>query len=255
MRFSIKISVWALLFIFLGACSTTQVRTKDGQSLAEVHTQLGLEYMREGMYEASLENFKKALQADQKLPAAHTSIALLYERIGELSLADTHYAKAYKLKPDDASLLNNYGQFLCRVGRLDEADAIFARAMRDPLYRYPEMVLTNAGICKEKRPDMEAAEAFYRQALDKNPRYEPALRQMARISFSQGHYLAARAYLQRLQELAQLPAEFLWIAVRAEHELGDHDTASSYALLLKNRFPESKQAQALQEWERQRRER
>jgi type IV pilus assembly protein PilF len=78
---------------------------------------------------------------------------------------------------------------------------------------------------------------------------------MVRVSFARQQYLASRAYLQRLQELGPLEPEFLWIGVRAEAELGDRSAASSYALLLKNEFPESEQTQALIEWERTRRDR
>jgi len=202
------------------------------------------------MYEASLEKFKKALAQNPRLAIAHGSIAVLYEQLGENDLADKHYVRAYELNRNDPVILNNYGQYLCRNGRLEEADRMFTHALKDPLYRYPETILTNAGLCAEKRPDPELAEKYYRQALQKNSRFQPALRQMARNSFARQQYLATRAYLQRLQELAPLSAEFLWIGVRAEAQLGDRNAASSYALLLKNEFPESEQTQALIEWER-----
>jgi len=236
----------------LNGCATGSKQPSDSaaETPAEVNTQLGIEYMRKGMYEASMEKFKKALAQNPRLAMAHGSIAVLYEQLGENKLADKHYVRAYELKPDDPLILNNYGQYLCRNGRLEDADRMFNKALKDPLYRFPETILTNAGLCAEKRPDIELAEKYFREALQKNPRFQPALRQMVRNSFAQQHYLATRAYLQRVQELGPLGAEFLWIGVRAETELGDRNAASSYALLLKNEFPESEQAQALIEWER-----
>ena len=246
-------AVGMLVVSLLGACATPSkqpARDSDAQTPAEVNTQLGIEYMRKGMYEASLEKFKKALAQNPRLAIAHASIAVLYEQLGENELADKHYVKAYQLNPNDSLILNNYGQYLCRIGRLEEADQMFTKALQDPLYRSPETILTNAGLCAEKRPDAELAEKYFRQALQKNPIFQPALRQMVRNSFAQQHYLATRAYLQRLQELAPLTAEFLWIGVRTEVELGDRNASSSYAMLLRNGFPESEQAQALIEWER-----
>ena len=246
-------AVGILAASLLNGCATTKKEPASDsatQTPAEVNTQLAIAYMREGMYEASLEKFEKALGQDPSLPIAHASIAVLYEQLGENKLADKHYVKAYRLDGDDPMILNNYGQYLCRKGRLDEADRMFTKALRDPLYRYPETILTNAGLCADKRPDPELAEKYFRQALQKNPRFQPALRQMARNSFAQQHYLATRAYLQRLQQLAPLSAEFLWIGVRTETQLGDRNAVSSYALRLKNEFPESLQAQALIEWER-----
>jgi type IV pilus assembly protein PilF len=244
--------------LLLSGCTTAHKQPESdaaARTPAEVNTQLGVEYMRKGMYEASLEKFKKALEQNPNLAVAHASIAVLYERLGENDLADKHYRRAYHLNPEDPLILNNYGQYLCRQGRLEEADRMFIKALQDPLYRYPETILTNAGLCAEKQPDMELAEKYYRQALQKNPRFQPALRQMVRTSFARQQYLAARAYLQRLQELGPLAPEFLWIGVRAEAELGDRNAASSYALLLKNEYPESEQTQALIEWERSRRDR
>lgn len=253
-RFAMAIVV----LLLLSSCATSpgsSSRDSGARTPAEVNTQLGMEYMREGMYEESLEKFKKALGQDSRLPAAHAGIAILYERLGENDLADKNYRRAYDLQPDDPLILNNYGQFLCRSGRLDDADRMFRKALQDPLYRNPAVVLTNAGLCAEKRPDPDLAEKYFRQALDKEPKFAPALRQMVRISFARQQHLAARAYLQRLQAVAPLTAEFLWIGVRSEAALGDADASSSYALLLKNRFPESQEAQALVEWERDRRER
>ena len=242
----------------LGACSSLQTRfskNETKQDPAEINTQLGIEYMREGMYESSMEKLKKAIKQNPDYQLAHTSIAILYEKLGEDKLADKHYRKAYNLNRGDSLTLNNYGQYLCRNGRLEEADKMFMAALKDPLYRYPEMVYTNAGICARKRPDMELADKYFRNALQVNPKYKPALRDMIRSSFSQQKYLATRAYLQRLQEVEALTPEFLWIGVQAEAALDDRNAMASYALVLKNQHPESDETQALVQWERKQLER
>ena len=127
---------------------------------------------------------------------------------------------------------------------------MFLAALKDPLYQYPELIYTNAGICARSGPDPEQAEKYFRAALKHNPKYQPALGEMARTSFASEQYLATRAYLQRLQALAPLTPEFLWIGVRAEYALHNRDAMSSYALLLKNRYPEAEETQALIDWER-----
>jgi type IV pilus assembly protein PilF len=127
---------------------------------------------------------------------------------------------------------------------------MFRAAVKDPLYQYPELVYTNAGICARRRPDTGLAEKYFREALKLNPKYKPALQEMARTSFTGENYLATRAYLQRLQALTPLTPEFLWIGVRAEYAMHNRDTMSSYALVLKNRYPEAEETQALIEWER-----
>ncbi len=245
--------VWLMtMVLLLGACSSNQSRfaEQEQKNPAEVNTQLAIEYMREGMYEASMEKFKKALKQNPDLQVAHTSLAILYEKLGENEPAEKHYRRAYSLNRKDPTTLNNYGQFMCRDGRLKEADRMFMEAVKDPLYRHPETAYTNAGICAHKRPDPVLADTYFRKALQVNPKYVPALRAMVKSSFAQEKYLATRAYLQRLQEVATLTPEYLWIGVQAENVLGDRNAVSSYTLVLKNQYPESDETHALIEWER-----
>ncbi len=251
MRSSIIIGVMTAVLL-LGACASHKSRFAEQEKgdPAEANTQLAIAYMREGMYEVAMEKFKKALKQNPNLQVTHSSVAILYERLGETELAEKHYRKAFSLDRKDSPTLNNYGQFLCRKGRLKEADKMFTEAVKNPLYRYPETVYTNAGICAHKKPDPVLAASYFRKALQANPKYPPALREMAKSSFAQEKYLATRAYLQRLQEVVTLTPEYLWIGVRAESELGDRNAVSSYALALKNRFPEADETEALLEWER-----
>jgi len=242
-----------LLAVLLAGCTSTGSRhqsSSEGQKdPAEVNAQLGIEYMRKGMYEASLEKLNKAVRQNPDLQLAQVSLAILYERLGEEESAAKHYRKAYSIDRKNPVTLNAYGQFLCRKGQLDEADAMFLAAVKDPLYQMPELVYTNAGICARKRPDMELAEKYFREALRRNPRYQPALQEMVRTSFAREEYLATRAYLQRMQVLTPLTPEFLWIGVRAESELDDRNAMASYALVLKNQYPEAEETRALTQWE------
>jgi len=252
MRSLIVVSLVLAISLF-SACTTVSKSTRapeKKQDPAEVNTQLGIEYMRKGMYESALEKLEKALKQNPNYQTAHTSIAVLYEKLGENELADRHYRRAYNIDRKNPLAANNYGQFLCRNGRFEEADKMFMTAVKDPLYQYPEMVYTNAGICARQRPDMELADKYFRLALKIDPQYQPALREMIRSSFAQQKYLATRAYLQRLQEAEPLTPEFLWIGVRAESELDDRDAMASYSLLLKNRYPESEETDELLKWER-----
>ena len=144
-----------LVISLLSACAPAPKSTRAPeikQDPAEVNTQLGIEYMREGRYELALEKLKKALKQNPSYQTAQTSIAVLYEKLGENNLADKHYRRAYNLDRKNPLTANNYGQFLCRNGRYKEADKMFMTAVKDPLYQYPEMVYTNAGICARKRP-------------------------------------------------------------------------------------------------------
>ena len=94
---------------------------------------------------------------------------------------------------------------------------------------------------------LDTAETYFRNALERNPRIAIALLQMAEISYATDNYLSARGYLQRYLEISTHTAKSLWLGIQIENELGDKDALSSYKLLLKNKFPDSKEAKLLQD--------
>jgi len=243
----------AFLLAGLSACASGPAqRQAEGQDPAEINTQLGVEYLRKGMLEESSDALQKAVSQNPRYAPAHDAIAVLYEQLGEIDKADYHYRRSLALDPKNAATMNNFGQFLCRRGKLDEADGYFQKALKDPLYRYPEMVNTNAGICAAKVPDAARAEAYFRKALQINDKYVPALGEMAKLSYSTANYLGARAYLQRYEQLTKLPADLLWLAVLNEDKLGDSGASASYALLLKKDYPDSTQTRDLLQWQNER---
>ena len=245
-------SIW-MIFIMLGFCgcdlttgSAANVSPRSNE-VAEANLSLGVAYLKRGEYEKALAKLNKALSADPGYAPTHNALGLLYQQIGKPEQAEQYYKRALSIKPDDSSTLNNYGQFLCQNNRYDEAQETFLKAANNPLYDAPEIAITNAGTCALKNNQPDVAENYFRNALDKNPKVSVALIQMAELSFRQGNYLSARAYLQRYLEVAEHTANSLWLGIRIEKELGDKNAISSYALSLRNNFPESEEARLLQE--------
>ena len=251
-----KVLVCVFIAISLLACTTSAERKREKDKAAQAasaYTQLGIEYLREGNYELSLAKLQKAIEIDPDFSLAHGSIAILYEKVGDDKLAEKHYKKALRLNPDDAGGHNNYGQFLCFQGRYEDASKEFMTAASNPFYATPTVPITNAGLCAKRIPDMPLAEQYFRQALQLDEQFAPALLQMALFKFEQGAFLSARAYLQRFQEVAKHSPDSLWLAVRTEFALKDESTSGYYAVMLKENFPKSEQAMLLLEWENERR--
>lgn len=256
-----KKTVTAVLQVFLiagvlAACTSMPAQEPSkNRRMAEANVQLGVAYMRQGELETALMKLNRALEQDPKLPSAHHSIAILYQRLGNDALAEEHYKASLRLNPDESTAQNNYGRFLCSKGRYAEAEEHFIKAAGNPLYNSIAGALTNAGVCANRIPDVNKAENFFRQALEHDQQYAPALLQMAGLTFNAGNHLSARAYLERFKGVTSHNAESLWLGVRIEDALGDKDASSSYALLLKNKFPDTQQAKDLKEWENEHRSR
>jgi type IV pilus assembly protein PilF len=215
--------------------------------VAIANLNLGIEYMRRGEYERALEKLDKARQADPSYPLTYNTYGVLYQQLGDSAHAEQNFKKALQLDPRESSTLNNYGRFLCQRGRMEEAQKAFASAAANPLYETPDIPIANSGACSLANGRTEEAEKAFRRALDINPKLPVALLQMAKLSFDQEKYLPARGYLQRYVAVAPHTPESLWLGVRIEQQLGDRNTVSSYALLLRNQFPDSTEARLLRE--------
>lgn len=215
-------------------------------SPADVYIDLSGVYLREGRLTEAFMNAKKAVIVDPKLSNAHYMLALVYQRLGELDPADKSYRKAISLDSRNPVALNAYGSFLCERGNYEESDQYFQRALKNPLYSTPWIAWNNAGWCAQSAGDNERAETDYRAALQANSRFAPSLLGMAKISYENGIYMSARAYLQRYAEVAPHTAESLWLGVQTENQLGDRNQMASYSVKLKSMYPDSEQAKYLQ---------
>jgi type IV pilus assembly protein PilF len=252
----VKRFVFVISVLLLAACAATpeqKVEQKNASAAADANTQMGVEFLRKGDYEQSRAKLEKALELEPDYAPAHDAIAVLYEKVGEDKLAEKHYKKSLRLNPDSSRAHNNYGQFLCFRDRYKEATRQFLEAAENPFYATPEVPLTNAGLCAARIPDIEEASEYYRLALTKNPQFATALLQMAIIRYEEGNYLGARGYLQRLEQAAAHNPQSLWLAVRTEYALSDHDAWGKYAIILKNNYPDSDETALLLEWENERR--
>ena len=238
-----------MTFFILGGCATNSINNSDPQrdpdKTARLNLELGLAYMERNDNQKALDRLKKSLKADSQYADAHNAIAILYARLGEVDKASAHYEKAVRLAPEDSRALNNYGQFLCTQGQREKADTMFTRALKNPLYQTPQFAHLNAGICAKEDQDLEQAEIHFRAALKRDPYLAPALYQMADLSHSLKRHLPARGYIERYSEATRHSARSLWLAVRIEKALGDRDAEASYALRLKNKFPDSEETRLL----------
>jgi len=218
-----------------------------GNEVAEANYRLGVAYLNQGDFARALEKLNKASDADPGFAPTYAALGLLYHRMGQPVEAEQQFKRAINLSPRDGVIQNAYGSFLCQQNRFEEAEQTFLKAAENPLYETPEQALTNAGTCALKYNQTEKAEAYFRRALEKNPKVPIALLQMSQMSYDQGNYLSSRGYLQRYLAVANHTPNSLWLGIRIEQQLGDRDALSSYALLLKNNFPDSEEAKLLQQ--------
>ena len=89
---------------------------------------------------------------------------------------------------------------------------------------------------------MEAAERFFRKALEKRPSYGEALLQICLLKYQEQDYLSARAFLQRYMAVNTATAGVLYLASEIEGKLGNDRGQAEFADQLLREFPDSPEA-------------
>jgi type IV pilus assembly protein PilF len=240
MKFRVVVAL--MLGMLVAGCSSSPSRDKvDPKEVAEANADLGLQYMLNGQYEVAMEKLKRALENNSDSVNANHYMAELHNRLGRYDDAERYYRRAVSEADNDAPLNNNYGVFLCGRKKYDQAEQQFLKALENPVYRGRIDTMENIGVCMLDKPDVKKGEEYLRKTLAADPRRPKSLLGMARINFTQGNYMSTRAYLQRYLEVARHTPETLWLGIRTERILGDKDALSSYAMLLKNNFPNAEE--------------
>ena len=247
-----KNNVILLLLLLPGllSCNDTgsnlrpDITTSDA---VKANINLGVEYMRMGDYNKALDRLERARKMDTGYYETYNMLGMLYQQLGEMKDAERSFKKALSLNNNDPATLNNYGQLQYVLHQYDKAIGLFMQAASNPLYQTPEIAYYNAGRCEQAKKDNAAAERYYRRALQISPKMPESLIRMSEISFAKKNYLSARGYLQRYLAVAKHTAATLWLGIQIERKLGDANAVSSYALLLRNTFPDSKEAALLEQ--------
>lgn len=233
--------------LLLAACSGSGVREDDlgagrEESPGDLYVKLAVEYLKAGQTETALRKVQTALEEDPDNAQAHSVIALIYQRLGQDQLAQKHFGKAVSLQPKDPYVLNAYASFLCDRRKFSEADTQFQKALANPLYPTPWVAMTNRGTCAKRGGNSSKAESHFRQALNANPSFGPALAAMAELDYDRGDFKSARTHLDRYFKVSQPTPQVLLLAVRVERKLGSRKRASTYAQMLRKAYPNSQEA-------------
>lgn len=239
----------AILLAVLVAVCTACVTETGGRVVKESPTdaadynyRLGVEYLRAGKLRQARDRLESSVKQNPDIAQTHITLAILYQRIDEPDLADKSFRNAIRVAPNEAAVLNSYAVYLCGKQRFSQAERFFTRAARNPLYATPAAALTNAGVCMRSKPDIDAAERYFREALGVDPSFAEALIQLADLKMESGNLLSARAFLQRLLSASKPTAESLMLGWRIETALGDERAAAEYADMIVEQFPESREA-------------
>jgi len=233
-----------------GCVSQTTVESKtadiasssDAGQRAQIRTALAAEYFQRRQYGIAIEEIENAIKAMPTYAPAHNMMGLIQMELREDAKAAASFEQAMRYAGNDPEVLNNYGWFLCQRGDPQRAMGMFEQALKVPLYSSPHRALLNAGLCARRLGNNAGAEQYLRRALQFQPQLQPALAQLADITYGAGRFKDAGGYMAQYSQVQPTPdADMLLLGVRISRALNDKSNADSYLLQLERRFPEASQ--------------
>jgi type IV pilus assembly protein PilF len=195
--------------------------------------------------DVALEELNEALKFDPNNARAYNIMGLVYAVLRDDPKAEQSFQRALALAPQDSDVRGNWGWYLCTHGRAKESIQEFELAVRNPLYKSPDVSLINAGKCSVEIGDNTRAEEFFKRALLVNPNNMTAAYNLSLLTYRQARLDEARALMKRVMQQTAPPADALYLGMCIERKLGDRSTEASYVSQLRNRYPNSAEAKAI----------
>lgn len=211
---------------------------------ARVHTELGAEYFRLKRFDVALEEFTTAVERSPGYALAHNGLGLVYAALGDNARAEAAFQRAIQLQPGSSESHNNYGRFLCDQARYDASLKEFMLAVKNPLYKTPQVAYYNAGVCAIRNQQKQQAEGYFARALQIDPLSHASAYQLANLQFARAEHRLALNTLQNSVNTAPSP-ESLLLAVRICRAMHLTEDARYYSVQLHKLFPNSNETKQL----------
>lgn len=250
-----QLALALLLTTLLAGCSSfssSSMYAKATQASVESYTDLGIKYLQAGDTVSAKSSLKQALDINPNHAPALNGLALVFQAEAENALAENYFRDAVKNDPGSAMIHNNYGAFLYAQQRYEEACTELSRATEDPFYAQRAQAFENLGRCYRLIGRDDAAVFVLERALTLSPDRPLAMIELADLHLERGNADAAAKWFAEFRDLVDRGlvdhfAKSLWVGVRLARTQGNASRSATYALLLKNLYPESEEYKKYEE--------
>ena len=232
---------FALVLLFAGCVASETGGRKAGTTDQRLQAYLDLArgYLERQDYANARRPLEQAIKVDPTSAEAHVLMASVYIADGDTALAEREYKDALRYDPRNSMAQNNYGTFLFAAERYKEARSHLKIAADDTTYARRAQAYENLGLTELKLGETTVAEQSFLRALMLNKAQPRSAFELADRYFGSGDFARSKEYFAMYNAMARPTARSLWLGVRLSRVLDDEDQLSSYALALKNLFPDS----------------
>lgn len=149
---------------------------------ANANMNLGLAYMVLGETERALPHARRATELLPESAAAWGNYALVLDSVGEHEQAEQAYGRSLEMDPRQVGVRINYSTHLIRRDRPREAIPILEQLVAE---HRSVLALRRLGDAYAAVGNADRAVDFYRQSLEQNPQYYPAINAIADLRIRQ----------------------------------------------------------------------
>lgn len=171
--------------------------------------------MRQGNFTAGLAELLKAEKLTPNDHILQNYLGLCYLGKNRLDLSVQHFQKAIILKPDYAPAKNNLGVVYLKQKNWNAAINTFKEIADNLLYATPHYPLSNLGEAYYNLGDLQKAENYYLEALDRKPNFPNALRGLGQIYLKKNRPEEAVTQLEKAVKNAPQSAPIYYDLARA----------------------------------------
>lgn len=160
----------------------------------------GVELHQQGFLNQSIQKYKEAITADDRIEPAYCNLGLIYCAQRNWSRAMDIFKKAIALKPNNPFTLNGMGSVLYSRGKLKEAIEHWQKALEaDPNFA---SAYFNMGNAYENEKDGDKALANYVMSIKVNPNMADAYYKIGCLFAKQKHNAQAHTMLAKALQLS-----------------------------------------------------
>jgi type IV pilus assembly protein PilF len=212
---------------------------------AQLHAEIAAGFYERGQMQVAMQELEEAMKLDPTNAKIYNVYGLVYAVLGEDGKAEQNFKQAVSLAPNDSEIRQNWGWYLCTHGKPRESIPEFEMAIKNPLYKSPDVALTNAGKCSIEFGDNRAGEAYLKRALTINPANISTVYNLALLMYRESRIEEARTLMKRIMTAPNPAPDALYLGMCIERKAADRVTEASYVQQLKTRYPDSAEARAI----------
>ena len=212
-----------VLVVFLVACSgqTKEDMVQQGNALRD-----------EGNLRGAIVYYKNALGKDANYFTARRGLAEAYLLSGQLEPAKKEFEKLRLQQPQANDILLKLAEVA--IQQREPSQALLLLDEYAAAEQETAELLVLYGLAHGSQGDLQSAEKFFRQALERDPQFSDALINLAKVALQRSDFAAARQWLERVIAADAENLRAYYLLATTEARAGQPEAAlAAYQAVLK----------------------